>query len=153
MPIEFTHQESLPADRDRVFDALTDLERASEWMPGYVAIEKQTEGPFGVGTEWRETRKMFGRDATEYFEVTEHERPSRMSVRVDGSRGTSGKGEFIFEYTLVPKGESETEVTLRGEIRRLGPLSGLLGRLMAGPFKKIAAKDLRALGEYLGRGG
>lgn len=148
MAIEFSVKESIPGKQERVFAALTDLDAAPGWMPGDVKIERQSEGPFGVGTEWRETRKMLGREATEYFEVTGYEPPRRIALRVDGSKGTSGKGEFLFEYLLEPKGD-ETEVTLTGEIRGLGALSGLVGKLMAGPMRKAVKKDLEALAEHL----
>jgi len=148
MAVEFTVTESLPGEPERVFQALTDLDGAADWMPGFVRIEKLTEGSFGVGTEWRETRKMFGREATEQFEVTAYEPPRRIGLRVDGSKGTMGKGEFLFEY-LLESADGETEVTMNGEISGLGPVGGILFKLMGGQFKKAVAKDLEALAAHL----
>jgi carbon monoxide dehydrogenase subunit G len=148
MAIEFSVTESLPGKREQVFAALTDLDAAPRWMPGDVEIEKMSEGPLAVGSEWRETRKMLGREATEYFEVTIYEPPRRIALRVDGSKGTSGKGEFLFEYVLEPKGEA-TQVTLTGQIHGLGAVSGLVGKLMAGPMRKAVKKDLEALAQHL----
>ena len=151
MAIEFSVTRTLPGKPERVFGALTDLDAASQWMPGYQRIEKLTEGSFAVGTEWRETRKMFGKDATEQFEVTALEPPRRIGLRVDGSKGTMGKGEFLFEYLLEPSG-ADTEVTMNGRIEGLGPIGGLLFKLLGGQFEKAVAKDLDALAAHLRAG-
>ncbi|MFY0521668.1 hypothetical protein ACN28I_00080 [Archangium gephyra] len=55
----------MAASPERVFSALKDLDAASKWMPNLVGIEKLSPGKFGVGTKWRETRRMFGREASE----------------------------------------------------------------------------------------
>jgi len=149
MAIEFTVTQHFVAPPERVFDALTDLEGAADWMPGLVGIEQLTAGDFGPGTEWRETRRMFGHEATEQFEVTDCEPPRHLGLRVDGTRGTSRRGEYLFDYRLEPSGGG-TEVVLHGQIRELGTIMGLLGRLMKGPYRKACAKDLEALARHLG---
>lgn len=151
MSIAFSVTHQYPQPRDHVFAALTDLQSAGRWMPGFIRIEQLTEGPFRVGTEWRETRKLFGRKATEQFEVTGCEPPKHIALRVDGSKGSSRRGEFLFNYNLEPAGKG-TEVTLHGEIRNLGLLGGIFGKIFAGPFKKACVRDLKALAEYLARG-
>lgn len=147
MSIEFTVEHSFTHPPDRVFHVLTDLESTGKWMPNFIRIERLTEG-FGVGTEWRETRKMFGKEATEQFEVTSCEPPRRMSIRIDGTKGTSKKGEFVFDYILEPDGAG-TRLEMRGEIRGLGGVAGMFGKMMVGPFKKACAKDLDAMARHL----
>lgn len=39
----------------RVFEVFTDLPRAAERIPAITKIEMLTEGPFRVGTRWRES--------------------------------------------------------------------------------------------------
>lgn len=151
MSIAFSVTHRFAQPRDRVFAALTDLQGAERWMPGFIRMEQLTEGPFRVGTEWRETRKMFGREATEQFQVTGCERPEHIALRVDGSKGSSRRGEFLFDYRLESSGKG-TDVTLHGEIRNLGFLGSIFGRIFAGPFKKACVRDLKALAEYLARG-
>src|SRR5882672_3899636 len=72
-----------------VFDALSNLEEAKEWMPNFVSIEMLTPGPVGAGTEWLQTRKTFGKHSTEHFRVTRWHPPSRLDIRGDGMRGTT----------------------------------------------------------------
>ncbi len=76
MPVEFTVQQHFANAPDRVFQALTDLEGAANWMPGFVKVEILSKGAFGLGTQWRATRKLFGKAATEEFEVTRFEPPT-----------------------------------------------------------------------------
>ena len=151
MGLEFQVEQHFDLPRERVFRALTDLDAAGEWMPGFIRIERVGGPEFGVGTEWRETRKLFGKEATEQFEVTSCEPPERMELRVDGTKGSSRRGEYVFQYHLEPSGAG-TRVALQGEIRGLGRIAGLFGRLMIGPFKKACAKDLEALSHHLSAG-
>lgn len=152
MAIEFEITQRFEQPPHRVFEGLTDLDRADEWMPAFVSIDRLTPGPFAVGTEWRETRKFFGKEATEQFEVTRHDPPTQLGVRVDGSKGSSKKGEYLFDYQLEAE-DGGTTVTLHGKIQGLSGFSALFGKLMAGPYKKACANDLRALAEHLGRAG
>jgi carbon monoxide dehydrogenase subunit G len=130
-----------------VFAALSDIERWKDWLPNFVAVEKLTPGPFGAGTEWRETRKMFGKEATEHFRVTRYEPPSRVDLVVDGSKGSSKRGEYAFTYELVPD-RNGTNVELTGDIRMPG-IWGLFSRMMVRPFKRACHKDLEALKHHL----
>ncbi len=148
MPVEFTVQQGFANAPDRVFQALTDLKGIANWMPGFVKVEILSEGAFGLGTQWRATRKLFGKEATEQFEVTRFEPPTGLGLRVDGSKGTSKRGEYLFDYRLTPQ-NGGTEVTLHGAIRGLGRIAGLISRLFVGTFKKACVKDLRALATHL----
>lgn len=62
------HIESPP---ERVFEVITDLAGAEGRIKAIKAVEVLTDGPVGKGTRWRETRTMFGRDATAEMEITE----------------------------------------------------------------------------------
>jgi uncharacterized protein YndB with AHSA1/START domain len=148
MPIQFEVSETVQAAPEQVFDALTNLEGAGHWMQGLSRIEPMGAGAGAVGGGWRETRRMYGREATEEFEVTEHDRPRRLGLRVDGSRGSSGRGEYVFTYTLEPR-DGGTHVRLAGQILGLTGVAGVLGRLFAGTYRKSCAKDLTALKQHL----
>lgn len=153
MTIRFTSEVRTQASPDRVFAAMTDPEAMSRWMPNLVGIEALSEGPLQVGSRFRETRRMFGREATEHFEVTGYEPDRRLVLRVDGSQGTTGKGIFLFDHELVSEGE-DTRVILRAEIDLGGGLfTRLMGWAMQGFFRKGIEGDLRALASWLEAGG
>jgi uncharacterized protein YndB with AHSA1/START domain len=147
MPASFASETYIEARPERVFATMTDVDGFRHWMQGFVGAEKLTEGPVGVGTEWRETRKMFGREASEVFEVTAYEAPSRLGLRVDGTRGSSRKGEYRFEYVLVPEGTG-TRLGMSGEVDMPGLLGRLMSRLFVGTFKKACDKDLTAMKQH-----
>jgi uncharacterized protein YndB with AHSA1/START domain len=81
MPASMTSEFHIDAPPERVFAAMTDVDGYRHWMKGFVGMEKLTAGPVGAGTEWRETRRMFGREASEVFEVTAYEPPSRLGLQ------------------------------------------------------------------------
>jgi len=49
----------------------TDLEGSAERLSGVNEAEILERPEFGLGTRWRETRTMFGKEATEEMVVTE----------------------------------------------------------------------------------
>lgn len=148
MSIRFEVKRTVHVSQEKAYKAVLDLDAATHWMKGLVGIERLDEGHLHVGSQWKETRKMFGKEATEHFEVIELEEPQKVVLRCDGTKGTTGKGEFVFTYILTPLGE-HTEITLFGEIKGLTGLAKLLGKMIAGTFKKACAKDLDALKSYL----
>ncbi|MCS0652477.1 SRPBCC family protein [Cytobacillus firmus] len=148
MSIHFEVKRSIQASAQNAYKALIDLDSAKDWMNGLVGIERENSGPLIVGSQWKETRKMFGKEASEHFEVVELDEPNKIVLRCDGTKGTTGKGEFIFTYIIVPAGDA-SEVILLGEIKGLTGFSKWFGKMMAGAFKKACAKDLDALINYL----
>ncbi|WP_430786904.1 SRPBCC family protein [Virgibacillus flavescens] len=148
MGIHFEGKRTIAVAQDDVYAGLLDLDAAGNWMQGFVGIKRLDEGPLQVGSQWIETRKMFGKEASEHFEVVELDKPDKIVLRVDGTKGTTGKGEFMFTYLLASSGDG-TAVTMHGEIKGLTGISKLFGKMMAGFFKKSCVKDLDALKGYL----
>ena len=148
--MKFTIEETVKAPRAEVFAAATATEQMQHWMPNLVRVEKITEGPAGVGTRWREKRKMLGKEATEEFEVTAWEPPHRFALSVDGSKGSSGRGEYRFDYRLEEV-EGGTRILSDAQIEMPGFFGRMMGRLFTGVIRKACRKDLVALKEHLER--
>ncbi|MEH7388214.1 SRPBCC family protein [Bacillus sp. JJ1521] len=148
MSIQFEVKKTIAVSQQKVYQGLLDLESAQQWMQGFVGIERLDEGQMRVGSEWRETRKMFGTKATEHFEVIELNEPNKIVLRCDGTKGTTGKGEFLFTYILAST-EGQTFITLNGEINGMTGIAKFFGKLMAGTFRKACEKDLDSLKTYL----
>ncbi|MCF6138964.1 SRPBCC family protein [Pseudalkalibacillus berkeleyi] len=147
MSIQFETKETINVPREKVYQGLLDLDSAKHWMQGLVRIERLDEGPMQVGSGWKETRKMMGQEATEVFKVTGLEN-NKIQLYVDGSKGTSGKGEHFYTFSIEEIGNT-TEVTLHGEIKGMTGIAKLVSKLMTGTFRKICAKDLYGLKNYL----
>lgn len=146
--MELTWIEDFNAPPERVFAAITDLESWHKWMQNVVKIEKLTPGPFGKGTQWRETRKIMGKDGSEYFEVVAFEPPRAMEFYVDGTKGSNKKGEYRFTYTFENIG-GKTRMTVHGSITGLGCMGVVFGFLFKGFFRKAIAKDHEAFRKHL----
>ena len=123
---------------DMVFDIATDIEHAAEHIRGIDKIERLTPGPVGVGTQWRETRTMMGRQDTEMLEVIAFDRPHSYTIGCD-SCGAYFKSTFRF----TPIG-NETDVTLEVDLEARSVFARLMapiGRMM---FNATMRKCLEA---------
>jgi carbon monoxide dehydrogenase subunit G len=149
--MNFSTETRIKAPPEKVLAAIVDLESWHRWMPDLVAVEKLTDGEFGVGTEWKETRKMFGKEASEVFEVVSYDPPARLGLRVDGAKGSTGKGEFLFDYELLSD-QGGTLMQVTGEINIPGLMAKVMGKLFFGSFKKAVDKDHAALKDYVEKG-
>ncbi len=136
----------IEAPVERVFAAFCDLHRAAEIIPAIKRIEVLTDGPMRVGTRWRETRVMFGKEATEEMEIAALEPNRSYTVR-----GVSCGAEFVTEIrftNLVAATLVEMELRTR-PLTVFAWLMTPLGWLMTGMMKKCLAEDLEAMRKHL----
>ncbi|MFH9741800.1 SRPBCC family protein [Streptomyces roseolus] len=130
------------ASPGRVWESITDLPDLPRVLSGVQRVEVLTEGGFGVGTRWRETRKMLGKEATEEMTVTECEPPDRY-VTVADSHGM----HYVSELSLRAEGPGGSVLRMAfsarpADGRRRNLLSRLLARFGAKAVSKALAKDL-----------
>jgi hypothetical protein len=125
-----------------VFAAFTDVDRFAERVAGIVRVEKLTPGPVGVGTQFKETRKMFGRESTETMTFAAFEPDARYELTAL-SCGTECRTEFRF----TPEGDG-TRVDVTFSLRALtlyGKLFKPLAYLMSGMCRRLLARDMGQL--------
>ncbi|MFE0252078.1 SRPBCC family protein [Streptomyces sp. NPDC059010] len=131
----------IAAGRGTVWEALTDLRGMERVLSTVSKIDVLTDGAFGVGTRWRETRRMFGRDATEEMWVTVCEPPERYVVEAE-SHGT----RYVSEWALRADGPDATTVRMAFSAVVSGGITGLLAKILGGvgarAVSKAIAKDL-----------
>ena len=136
-------EKKIGAPPERVFALSTDLPRLADTVSGIDAVEVLTDGPVGVGTRWRETRTLYGRQATEEMWVTHFEAPRSFVVEAE-SHGAHYRTDFSFE----PDGAG-TRVTLVFSARPvslLGRIFSVVGRAMFAGVRKALERDLEDLG-------
>jgi carbon monoxide dehydrogenase subunit G len=151
MPLTFEIRETIAAPPTRVFEAFTDLDRMGEWMQGFIRNERLTPGALGKGSQFRQWRRMFGREASEVFEVSEFEPPDSFALFVDGAKGSSRGGWFKIRHAMAPAGAG-TALTLSVECGGASGCLALLGKFVFGPMmKKSIAKDLEAFKRWVER--
>jgi len=139
---EMTVRERIAAPPERVFVVASDFANAAKTIEGILRVEMLTPGPVGVGTRFRETRKMFGKEASEEMTVAELE-PPRRYVLLAESHGARYRSELRFE---PQDAGTEVVMTFRGE--PLTVVAKVMAALMKPMMKSMAkhcAKDLTDL--------
>ena len=128
---------------ERVFEVYTDLERAVERIPDIVSLEMLSDGPFGVGTRWRETRVMMKKEATEEMWVSACDPPKSYTVDAE-SHGM--RYSTLFSFT--PEGDGTTvswAFSGTPQTRVTKVMSPVFNVLFKGTLKKCMLRDLEAL--------
>ncbi len=140
--VEFTIERHIDAPVEKVFDLAADFPNAADRIEAIKRIEMLTDGPVGVGTRFRETRRMFKRDATEEMEVTAFDPPKAYSLGCE-----SCGARYHTEFRFTPKGRG-TEVRMTFQVHPLTFLAkamSLVTRPMMKMCMKETAKDLENL--------
>ncbi len=129
------------APAEQVWSVITDLDRAAERLSGVNALERVSGPAFDVGTRWRETRKMFGKEATEEMEVASVTPGSAYTVLAEshGSKYESG-----LRVEASGGGKSLLTMSFKAEPQSFGAklMGALLGPLARSATKKVITQDL-----------
>lgn len=135
--------ERIDAPIDRVFYIASDFPNMAEHIEAINKVEMLTEGPVGAGTRFRETRTMFGREATEEMEVAIFEPPTRYAVKAE-SHGSRYWSEWLFSEV-----DGETEVKMTFDATPVSFFAKVMSVLMRPMMKKalseMCSTDLRDL--------
>ncbi len=133
------------ADPQRVYDVFTDLEQLPQHIEAIQRLEPVNEGePLEIaeGRAFRETRLMFGKEATEVLTACD--------VREDGYALTceSCNTHYRFSYTFTPTADGGTSIEMRGDGEALtlgAKVMSLVFFPMRGVMIKHCTKDLETL--------
>jgi hypothetical protein len=122
-----------------VFDRACDVHNWAEQIDAITKIEVHTEGPVGEGTRFTETRKMFGKEASETMTFADVDPPNGFRL-LASSHGT----DYVSTHTFEPV-EGGTRLTLdfTGTPQTMGAkLMGVMFACMKGSMCKMIAKDI-----------
>lgn len=128
---------------DRVWSMVTDIAGAPTNIPAIKSVEFTGPAREGLGTRWRETRVMFGREVTEQLEITEW-MPPREYVVTSQNHGCGNR----CAVRVRPNGggaqlEYEFRITAHSLFARI--LTGVMLPFMRGAIRKALAADLAAI--------
>lgn len=143
MQIEVTRHVAAPAEK--VWAVIADVEHSAQVVSAIESIEMLVgPSPVGVGTTWRETRTMFGRQATQDLTVSAVAEGRSYTVRAH-----SGGTEYESTVRVAPDGASDSTLTISLAARSTSSASRLLGatlgRAFAGAARKALEQDLADL--------
>lgn len=121
---------------------IADPTQATAFLDNITASEKLTDGPITVGTSFRETRLMKGREATAELTVTAHQPDSHVAISSE-AEGIS----VTYDYRIAAEGDG-TRVVWTCQLEAGGLRKALLP-VVAAIMKKEDGDHLRQLKAYL----
>jgi carbon monoxide dehydrogenase subunit G len=135
------------ASASTVWDIITDIDHTAETLSSVERVERLDDGDgFGIGTRWRETRTMFGRQATEEMEVTEVQSGAGYTVISD-----SGRTRYTSVLTVEPLPDDRARLSMTFGATTSGVIGTLvgatLGRLFQGATRRMLEQDLADLAD------
>lgn len=122
-----------------VFDTVAHIESFAKAVPDIVRTEFVSETTRGVGTRFRETRLMKGKEATTELEVTEYVDNERIRIVAD-SHGTVWDTVFTVEPS-----EAGARLTMTMDARARALLPRLINPLIRGMIQRAVEQDLDAV--------
>lgn len=125
-----------------VFETVSNIRNFSAAVPHITNVEMLTERETGVGTRFRETRRMGKREHQVELEVTEYV-PSERVRLVSDSGGTIWDTVF----TVQPDGD-ETELRMVMDAQPHKLLARLFNPLFSGSISKAVESDMDAVKAY-----
>ena len=129
----------IAAPIDVVFNVFSDITKIEDRIDGITKVEILSDVTSGVGTRWRETRVMFGREATEEMEISTLT-PNQSYEVVASSHGM----DYHTIYTFKEQGGGTlVEMVFSGKpISLTAKLMTPLGFLMKGTTRKLLDADM-----------
>ena len=137
---------SIDAPLEVVFDTISDIRNFSKAVPEIINVEFLSDVHSGVGTRFRETRLMRGREASTVLEVTDFVDDERIRLVAD-SHGAIWDSEFT-----VRQHGGATELTLTMDARPHGLLARLTIPATRGFVQKALEQDLDAVKRWCEEG-
>ncbi|KRE47655.1 carbon monoxide dehydrogenase [Arthrobacter sp. Soil736] len=130
------------ASPENVWAVISDIPGSAATLSGVESIQMVSEGPYGEGTRWKETRSMLGRRETVEMWVSQTDPPRSTTVKA-----LQGGADYTSRFTLAERdGGTDLTLTFGAEVLRPTVLSrimmALFGRIGMSITRKALAKDL-----------
>ncbi len=111
---EATIQFQVAKTPDEVFPFISDLEKAIDWVPDLISVEKVSEGEIAVGTLYQEFVRVGKKTGHATLVVTEFE-PNRVFAH----KGQGGPSRFTGRFLLEPH-DGGTRITYDYSVKMTG---------------------------------
>lgn len=133
---------TIDAPVELVFKTISDINEYSKANPDIVKVEFLSDAKSGVGTRFRETRLMKGKEAATELEVTEYVENERIRLVAD-----AGGTVWDSVFTVAEK-DGTTELNLTMEARPHKLIAKLTTRLISAMVKKAIERDMDAVKSF-----
>ena len=130
------------APADKVWAVISDIPGSAATLSGIDSIQMLSDGPYGEGTRWKETRTMMGRTETVEMWVSQADPPRSTTVKA-----LQGGADYTSRFTLADRdGGTDLTLTFGAEVLNPSRMSKLamavFGKLGMNITRKALAKDL-----------
>ncbi|HWJ83344.1 MAG TPA: hypothetical protein VNS55_13990 [Nocardioides sp.] len=105
---------TIPAGRQTVWDVITDVEHADQVFRSVHDSTLVSDGPFGVGTTWREKRSIFGHRGEEELHVVECEPPGALTIE---TRLRNDVVRTVYRLTSFGEGDHSTRLAMTTSVQ------------------------------------
>jgi hypothetical protein len=139
--MKFEEHIAINAPKERVWEVITDIHNSAENISGIEKIEILKEPADSlVGLKWRETRTLFGKQATEIMWITDMEEHNYYQTRAE-SHGSI----YISRLAVADQNDgSVLTFSFDGQPQTFGAkfMAFVMGWMFKGATKKALMKDL-----------
>jgi uncharacterized membrane protein len=139
---QLVFEKHVHAPIEHVFALMSDFANAPQRAKAIKKIEMLTDGPVGLGTKFKETRVMFGKEATETMEVTAFDPPRGYNLSAF-SCGT--QYESTFQFDREGNGTNVKMIFQYTPKSFFAKLFSPLFKMMSGMMRKCVSQDLEDL--------
>jgi carbon monoxide dehydrogenase subunit G len=130
------------ASPKKVWSVISDIPGSAATLSGIDSVQMLSEGPYGEGTRWKETRTMMGRAETVEMWVAQADPPRSTTVKA-----LQGGADYTSRFSLADRdGGTDLTLTFGADVVKPTALSkitmALFGKLGMYFTRKALAKDL-----------
>lgn len=143
----FVSNRQIRSTVSRVFDTISKIDEFSKAIPGIDKIEILSGGPNGVGTRFRETRTIDGRQASSILEVSELVANDR--IRLDSEMMNT---RWSTLFTVVQSEGGNVNLSMQTRAIPHGVIAKLMLPMMLAMVRKCLDADLDAVKRHSERG-
>ncbi len=135
----------IDAPTQPVWDVISDIENCMDTISAINALEiiEPAKGPSIMGLKWKETRTMFGKEASETMWITDLD-----EGRFYEARAESHGSVYLSRMTVEPKGDgSRLTMSFNGQPQTFGAkvMWALTGFMAKGAMRKACLQDLEEI--------
>ena len=139
---------SINGNKDEVWNVITDIDNCKNVISSIIQVSILNKPPSGlIGLEWKETREMFGKKATEIMWITD-----AVAGEYYATRAESHGAVYISNLSLKEK-DNKTTLTMsftgKPQTTIAKVLSFLMAPLINGSIRKALIKDLQDIKAFV----
>lgn len=132
----------IASSQETIWQAISDIDHCGDMISTILAVEVLHRPPSGlVGLKWKETRKMFGKEASETMWITE-----AVTHRYYCTRAESHGAVYVTQLSIEEQGDNNCRLTMsfKGEAQTwlMTLISFVINPFMKGTMEKMLLKDL-----------